>query len=179
MSPLHALSTVWSAFRPEDGPLALTRELDRGFTLGEALSRAAPALCGDAVRTAAMTFEEAPVALFIVDVRDALSRNLRAAARQVPDVPMAHALRRAASLVKHDTFVQHLINTLLEASGAYSEVMVVRSIQQRVCREALTALFLRSMCTLLSRADASRRTGQRAQRMEFLALPQPSAPRAS
>lgn len=179
MSPLHALSTAWTALRSEEGHLALARELDRGFTLGEALSRAAPALCADAVRKAAMRFEDAPVALFIVDVRDALSRALRAAATQVPDVPMAHALRRAASLVKHDTFVQHLINTMLEASGAYSEVMVVRTIQQRVCREALTELFLRSMCVLVSRADAGRRTGQRARRMEFLALPQPSAPRAS
>lgn len=178
MSPLQALSTVWSAFRPEAGHLALARELDRGMTLGEALTRAAPALCGDAVRTAAMTFEEAPVALFIVDVRDALSRGLRVAAKEVPDVAMAHALRRAASLVKHDTFVQHLINTLLETMGAYSEVMVVRAVQQRACRDAVTELFVRSMCVLVSRADASRRTGQRARRMEFLALPQPSAPRA-
>ncbi len=178
MSPLQALSTVWSSFRSEEGHLALAREIENGATLGEALTRSAPALCGDAVRTARETFEEAPVALFIVDVRDALSRSLRLAAKQVVDVPTAHALRRAASLVKHETFVQHLINTLLEASGAYSEVMVVRSVRERVCREAVTELFLRSMCVLVSRADASRRSGQRARRMEFLALPQPSSPRA-
>ena len=80
MSPLHALSTAWTALRSEEGHLALARELDRGFTLGEALSRAAPALCADAVRKAATRFEDAPVALFIVDVRDALSHALRAAA---------------------------------------------------------------------------------------------------
>ncbi len=176
MSPL---STVWHHFGPSpDVAGVLARALRDGATVGESLAQHAPQLARVAVRRAARRFDDGPLALFIVDVRDALRRLLLEASAQVADVPVRTALRRAAGQVTGDTFVQHLINTLLEAHGAYSEAVVVKGVARVASAKALTALFERSLCVLVTRADAGRRCGERSRRLEFIALPSPSSPRA-
>ncbi len=181
MSPLNALSTVWRQFRPKADLTAASRELAAalrdGLTLCEALTVCSPALARVAVREASDSFDGGALALFIVDVRDSLRRQLLDASSMVMDAPMAGALRFAAHGVKGDTFVQHLINSLLSATEIYVESMPLEAVNEAGCTRAVTELFTRSLCVLVSRTDAGRRCGERSRRVEFIPLPQPSPQR--
>lgn len=178
MSPLNALSTVWRQFRPKADLSAASHELAQslraGMTLCEALTATAPALARVAVREASDKFDGGALGLFIVDVRDSLKRQLIEASQLVMDAPMSGALRYAARGVNGDTFVQHLINSLLAATELYVESMPLQSVSESACTRAVSELFTRSLCVLVTRNDAIRRCGQRAQRVEFIPLPQPS-----
>ncbi|MGV3624524.1 MAG: hypothetical protein ACO1OB_27135 [Archangium sp.] len=180
MSPLNALSSVWRQVRPKADLSAASQELAQalrsGMTLCEALTATAPTLAKVAVREASDKFDGGALALFIVDVRDSLKRQLLEASQLVMDAPMSGALRFAARGVNGDTFVQHLINSLLAATELYVESMPLESVNESGCTRAVSELFTRSLCVLVTRNDAIRRCGQggRAQRVEFIPLPQPS-----
>ena len=180
MSPLTALSTVWRQYRPrpdpQTGSLRLVAALQGGANLSEALQQTAGVLAKISVHEAASRFEGGVLALFIVDVRDSLRRQLLEAAVLVMDAPLATALRSAARAVNDDTFVQHLINSLLTATGLYVESMPVQFLNETRCTREVTALFHRSLCVLLSRSDAARLCGERSRRVEFIPMPQPSRP---
>ena len=66
---------------------------------------------------ASRRFDGGAVGLFIVDVRDALGMQLSRAGVLSQDALIRTALEQAARRVDDDTFVQHLINTLLEVTG--------------------------------------------------------------
>jgi hypothetical protein len=180
MSPLTALSTAWRQYRPRPDPQTGSRQLvaalQDGASLGDALQQTAVALAKASVHEAAARFDGGVLALFIVDVRDSLRRQLLEASVAVMDAPLATALRTAAKAVNDDTFVQHLINSLLTATGLYVESMPVQQLSEARCAREVTALFQRSLCVLLSRTDAARRCGERSRRMEFIPMPQPSRP---
>ncbi len=171
MSPLTALSSAWRQWRPRvdarTGSRALVNALHTGMSLGEALQFAAPMLAKVAVSEAAHRFEGGALALLIVDVRDSLRRQLLEAGKEVQDALLLAALGNAAQQVDGDTFVGHLINTLLGATGLYVESMPVASLDEAKCTREVSALFTRSLCVLLSRTDAARRVGGRSQRVEF------------
>lgn len=181
MSPFTALSSLWRQWRPRVDPLigvhALRDALNDGANLGEALKLAAPMLAQAAVSDAAMRFEGGAVALFIVEVRDSLRAQLVEAGTQVQDAAMLGALRAASNNVDGDTFVQHLINTLLGATDCYVESQLISTIDEARCTGALTALFSKSLCVVLTRSDAARKLGSRTRRLEFIPMPQPSSPR--
>jgi hypothetical protein len=182
LSALTALSTVWRRVKPrpdaELGARALVDALQRGSSLGEALTDAAPQLARVAVSEAARAFEGGALALFIVDVRDALGRQLSRAGLLSQDALIRTALEQAAQRVDDDTFVQHLINTLLEANELYVESMPVERLREARCEKALAALFTRALCMLISRHDGARRLGERSVALEFASpVPSPSAPR--
>lgn len=178
MSPLTALSTVWRQYRPRPslhtGTRQLVASLRDGASLGEALGLHATTLAQIAVHEAATRFEGGMLALFIVDVKDSLRRQLLEAAVSVNDAPVGMALRNAAKAVNEDTFVQHLINALLKATDLYVESMLVESLRESKCAREVTELFKRSLCVILSRNDAARRCGERTHRVEF--IPMPSRP---
>ena len=180
MSPLTALSTVWRQYRPRPDPQSGSRQLvaalHDGASLGEALQQTATVLAKNSVHEAAARFDGGVLALFIVEVRDSLRRQLLEASVTVLDAPVTTALRSAANAVNDDTFVQHLINSLLTATDLYVESMPVQSLNERRCTREVTTLFQRSLCVLLTRTDAARRCGERSRRVEFIPLPQPSRP---
>lgn len=178
MSPLTALSTAWRQYRPrpdpQNGSRQLVAALRDGVSLGDALQQTAATLAKTAVHEAAASFDGGVLALFIVDVRDSLRRQLLEASTTVLDAPLASALRSAAKAVNDDTFVQHLINSLLAATDLYVESMPLQSLSEGRCAREVTALFQRSLCVLISRTDAARRCGERSHRVEF--IPMPSRP---
>ncbi len=180
MSPLTALSTVWRQYRPRPSPQSGSRQLvaalHDGASLGEALQQSATTLAKISVHEAAARFEGGVLALFIVEVRDSLRRQLLEAATLVLDAPVAAALRKAATAVNDDTFVQHLINALLKATDLYVESMPVESLRESRCTREVSALFQRSLCVLISRSEAARCCGERSHRVEFIPMPQPSRP---
>jgi hypothetical protein len=181
MSPLIALSSVWRQYRPRPSPHTGTRQLvaalHDGASLGEALQLTAATLAKIAVHEAAARFDGGVLALFIVDVRDSLRRQLLEASATVMDVGLTSALCSAAKAVDDDTFVQHLINSLLKATDLYVESMPVESLREARCAREVTALFQRSLCVLISRSDSARRCGERTRRVEFIPMPpQPSRP---
>jgi hypothetical protein len=171
---------MWRQLRPRPdrhaGTRALVGALHGGSTLGEALQVSAVILAKASVSDAAMRFEGGAVALFIVDVRDALKRQLLEAAVAVKDAPLAQALTGAAKAVDDEAFVGHLINTLLAATELYTETQPVERLPEARCTREVTALFQRSLCVLVSRGDAGRVCGERSRRVEFIPLPQPSRP---
>lgn len=180
MSPLTTLSTVWRQYRPRPDPHSGSRQLvaalREGASLGDALQQTAALLAKTSVHEAAARFDGGVLALFIVDVRDSLRRQLLEASTELVDAPVSTALRSAAKAVNDDTFVQHLINSLLKATDLYVESMPVQYLNETRCRREVTALFQRSLCVLLSRTDAARRCGERSRRVEFIPMPQPSRP---
>lgn len=180
MSPLTALSTAWRQYRPRPDPQTGSRQLAAalrdGVCLGDALQQTAAVLAKTSVHEAAARFDGGVLALFIVDVRDSLRRQLLEAAVAVQDAPMAMALRNAATSVNGDTFVQHLINSLLTATELYVESMPLVYVNESRCAREVSALFQRSLCVLISRSDAARRCGERTRRVEFIPMPQPSRP---
>lgn len=175
MSPLSALSTVWRQYRPRPSPHTGSRQLvsalHDGASLGEALQLTAAVLAQISVHDAAASFEGGVLALFIVDVRDSLRRQLLEAASTVQDAAVATALRNAARAVNEDTFVQHLINAMLKATDLYVESMPLESVRESRCTREVTALFQRSLCVLISRTDSARRCGERTRRVEFIPMP--------
>lgn len=181
MSPFTALTSLWRQWRPRVDPLlgvnALSASLQAGSSLGDALVKAAPALAQAAVSDAAMRFEGGALALFIVEVRDSLRAQLLETGKTVHDAPLLGALRAMSLALDGDTFVQHLINALLEASELYTETQVPERLDEARCTRAVAALLQRSLCVTLSRSDAARTLSTRARRLEFIPLPQPSAPR--
>ncbi len=178
MSPLNALSTVWRQYRPRPSPHTGTRQLVSslrdGASLGEALQLNSAMLAEIAVQEAAQRFQGGMLALFIVDVKDSLRRQLIEASVSVQDAPVGTALRSMAKSVNDDTFVQHLINALLKATDLYVESMIVESLSEAKCTREVSELFKRSLCVILSRNDAARRCGERTHRVEF--IPMPSRP---
>ena len=180
MSPLTALSTVWRQYRPRPSPQTGSRQLvaalHAGASLGEALQQNAAVLAKISVHEAAARFDGGVLALFIVEVRDSLRRQLLEAATLVLDAPVAASLRNAANAVNGDTFVQHLINSLLKATDLYVESMPLVSLREARCSREVSALFQRSLCVLISRSDAARCCGERSHRVEFIPMPQPSRP---
>ena len=180
MSALSALSTVWRQFRPRPdrhaGTRTLVGALHGGSTLGEALQASAVMLAKTSVGEAAVNFDGGALALFIVDVRDALKRQLLEAAVAVKDAPIAQALHVAAKAVDDEAFVGHLINSLLQATELYTEAQAVERLSEARCTRAVTELFQRSLCVLVSRGDAGRVCGERPRRVEFIPMPQPSRP---
>lgn len=179
---LTALSAMWRRVKPrpdaDAGALVLVSALRGGASLGEALASAAPVLARVAVSEAARKFDGGAVGLFIVDVRDALGMQLSRAGVLSQDVLIRTALEQAARRVDDDTFVQHLINTLLEVTGVYVEAMPVERLPEAKCTRALSELFTRALCMLISRHDGARRLGERSVAIEFAGpVPAPSAPR--
>jgi hypothetical protein len=175
------VSKVWRRVKPRpaaaSGSDAVLAELRGGRSLGEALQGAGPALAQVAVSEAARRFEGGAIALFIVDVRDALGRQLLDAGRRCEDAQLHQALAQAARRVDDDTFVQHLINALLEANRAYVEANPVDHIAEGRSTRALTQLLARALSSLISRHDGARRLGERTPALEFVPFPAPSAPR--
>ena len=112
--------------------------------------------------------------------RSDLSRSDWTSSNAGPGSPATHelsadtlvigALRGVSARVAGDTFVQHLINTLLEATELYVEAQPVVRLDEQRCARVVGALFERSQCALISRTDAARRLGERTQRVE-LTLP--------
>jgi hypothetical protein len=181
MSPLTALTSVWRQWRPRvdarAGSRALINALQTGMSLGDALAFSAPMLAKVAVREAAARFEGGALALLIVDVRDSLRRQLLEAGTEVQDASLLTAFGSASFHVDGETFVGHLINTLLTSTGLYVESQALDSFDEARATRVVAALFSRSLCVLISRTDAARRIGERTRRSEFIPFPQPSAPR--
>lgn len=174
MSPLLALGTTWRRLRPridgDAGARELVKALRAGRSLGEALTDVAPTLAKVAVNEAAARFEGGALALFIVDVRDSLRRQLDDAGRLSEDALISGALRLVSTKVDGETFVQHLINELLRATGLYVEAQPLTWLPEARCTHVVARLFERSLCLLLGRSDAARRLGERTQRLEFIPL---------
>lgn len=177
--PVVAMSTVWRQLKPRpdatEASRALVRSLQKGASLQEALSSTSAHLARVAVSEASRRFDRAPLALFIVDVRDSLRRQLLLAGVSSADLSMRVALEQAARRVNQDTFVQHLINTSLEATGLYTESQVLEVVDEGRIARAVEGLFQRALCSLLTPNDKVRRLGQRSAAMEFSVAP--SAPR--
>lgn len=182
MSPLLALRTTWRRLRPrielQAGARALVKSLEAGRNLGEALEDAGPLLAKVAVSEASARFEGGALALFIVEVRDSLRRQLELAGQRSGDPLIIGALCGASTRVDGDTFVQHLVNELLRVTELYVEAQPLLKVPEAKCAVAVTELFQRSLCVLISRTDAARVLGERTHRLEFLPLPAPSAPRS-
>ena len=181
MSPLTALSSLWRQWKPRVDPRvgvkALSTSLQAGEALGDALVKAAPSLAQAAVADAAMRFEGGALALFIVEVRDSLRAQLRETSEQVHDAGLTGALAALSHALNGDTFVQHLVNTVLQATNLYTETQVLARYDEGRVEAAVEQLLRRSLCLVLNRSDAARRISERARRLEFIPLPQPSAPR--
>jgi hypothetical protein len=179
--PVVAMAAVWRQVKPrpdaDEGSRALVAALREGRSLGDALAVAAPRLAQVAVSEAGRAFHGGPLALFIVDVRDSLRRQVQVAGRLSQDLSMRMALERASRRVDDDTFVQHLINTLLESTSLYTESMPLEVIPEARCARDVAALFTRALSTLISPNDRARRLGERTTAMEFVPMPSPSAPR--
>lgn len=179
-SALSALSTAWRHFRPRPdlhaGSRQLVAALHDGANLKEALERAATALAKASVHDAAARFDGGALALVIVDVRDALRRQLVEAASLVQDAPVSQALIGAAAAVDEEAFVGHLINAMLRATDLYTEAHALERLDTGRCIREVTALFERSLCVLVSRHDGARTCGERPRRVTFIPLPQPSRP---
>lgn len=130
-------------------------------SLGAALRASGPALAKVAVREAARRFDSGAVALLIADVRDSLRRQLVSAARTLDgrgERALALSLGAVARRLNEDTFVQHLVNAVLEACELYTEAQPLepRLGTLRRVEAAVTALLERSLCVLLPRSDAGR-----------------------
>ena len=181
LRPMLVMSSMWRQVKPrlepDRGARALVDAMVAGQQLGEALTQVGPLLAKVAVSEAGKRFESGPVALFIVDVRDSLKLQLRLAGRLSQDVTLRMALERAARKVDDDTFVQHLINAILEATGVYTESMPLDRLDEGACEASVSKLFTRALSLLVSRHDGARRLGQRSTAIEFPSVPAPSAPR--
>jgi hypothetical protein len=133
-----------------------------GSSVGAALCASFPALAAWAVRMACARFEGGAVALLIVDVRDGLQAiTLEAsgalAGRGRAWRSPAECLEHVACAFADDTFVQHLINTSLEAAGVYTESMPLEAgaVDEARLARAVAELLVRSLPAILSRAQLS------------------------
>lgn len=134
-----------------------------GAALGPALRASFPVVARLAVERAGERFEGGAVALLIVDVRDGLVSLVSSSAAELQRRDArawaftAARLERLAHALAGDTFVQHLINTCLEATGVYTESHPLERAAvdiERLAR-AVTELLSRSLVAMLSRAELS------------------------
>jgi hypothetical protein len=143
--------------------------LSGGAPLGAALRASFPALARVAVKDAARRFEGGAVALFIVDLRDALASTVAGAANELErrDASTWRVLSRRleafAEALSGDTFVQHLVNTCLEATQLYTESMPLEpeALDVDALAAAVAALLSRSLGAVLSRAELAQTTARR------------------
>lgn len=137
-----------------------------GGSLGPALRASFPTLAELAVHAATQRFEGGAVALLIVDLRDALTSTVSGAADELSrrDVTTcSEPLHALAHALAGDTFVQHLINTCLEATLLYTESMPLEpdAIDTERLAAAVAALLSRSLPAALSRAQLAQTTTRR------------------
>lgn len=163
MAPLFVLGSALRQLRPAPTTAApaLVASLGREAPLGRALREVGPTLARVAVREAARGFDSGAVALLIVDVRDSLGRQLYDAALALQakgELALAHAVASAVQRLEDDTFSQHLVNAVLEATGLYTEAQPFERgvVALRRVEDAVTALLERSLCVLLTRNEAAR-----------------------
>ncbi|MCC6338190.1 MAG: hypothetical protein IT380_29880 [Myxococcales bacterium] len=134
--------------------------LEAGSSMGTVLRASFPVLAASAVDAASQRFEGGAVALLIVDVRDALAAitqgaNLELSSRGRSWRGAAECLGQLSLAVGDDTFVQHLINTCLEATGVYTESMPLGpdAVDAARLTRAVAELLSRSLPAILSRAQ--------------------------
>lgn len=147
----------------------LALRLSHGGALGPALRASFPTLSALAVGRACARFEGGAVALLIVDIRDALAGLTAAAAAELTrrDADAwgwtAGRLEALARALGDDTFVQHLINTCLEATHVYTESMPLdaHAVDDAALARAVTELLSRSLPAVLSRAELNQSVGGR------------------
>lgn len=147
----------------------LSLRLKDGGALGPALRASFPTLATLAVDAATHRFDGGAVALLIVDVRDALKTIVSQAGAELTRRDAAtwgftaDRLATLAHALDGDTFVQHLINTCLEATGVYTESMPLEpdAVDAARLTAAVTELLSRSLTAVLSRAELSQAVGGR------------------
>lgn len=145
---------------PSSAAGVLMQFLERGEPLGRALRTAGPALASAAVTDALRRFESGAVALFIVELRDSLRRQLYEAGVELhaaDEQPLARVLTLVAARLDDDTFIQHLVNAVLAATDLYSEALPFEPRRKTLRRveAAVSDVFLRSLCVLLTRSEAA------------------------
>lgn len=141
----------------------LSLRLRDGGALGPALRASFPVLGTLAVGHAVGRFEGGAVALLIVDVRDGLVSLVSSSAAELQRRDArawaftSERLGRLALALNGDTFVQHLINTCLEATGVYTESHALErdAVDVEGLARAVTELLSRSLVAMLPRAELS------------------------
>jgi hypothetical protein len=162
MKSLKALRFL-GAWSSERAAADFELRLRTGANFGDALTAVLPELVADAARSAHEKFDGGAVALLIVDFRDALHRRLSRLAETLAERERPWALYSSArltqlSLALHDdTVEQHLINTVLECTGAWAEmVAVVRGeIDPQRLASSVVELLLKALPAVFSRHDLS------------------------
>lgn len=151
--------------RPVSPPVRYADELSLrladGGALGPALRASFPTLAEVAVKSAAQRFDGGAVALLIVDLRDALTSTVAGAANELVRrdsstwSATSQRLHVLAEALAGDTFVQHLINTCLEATHVYTESMPLEpdAVDAEKLAAAVASLLSRSLSAVLSRAE--------------------------
>lgn len=160
MKALKALRFL-GAWSPDRAAAQLEVHLREGDNFGEALSCVLPELVADAARSAHDKFDGGAVALLIVDFRDALHRRLSRLAETLAERERPWALYSSArltqlSLALHDeTVEQHLINTVLELTGAWAEIVPVVRAEVDAVRLASSVmeLLLRALPAIFTRHE--------------------------
>lgn len=159
--------------RPVAPPVTYAEELALrladGATLGPALRASFPVLAELSVQAAAQRFDGGAVALLIVDVRDALAATVAGAAHELVRRDSStwsgtsQRLHVLAEALAGDTFVQHLINTCLEATGVYTESMPLEpdAVDVEKLSAAVSTLLSRSLSAVLSRAELAQTNARR------------------
>lgn len=163
MAPLFVLGSALRSLRPVPATAApaLVRALEREAPLGRAFREVSPALARVAVRAAARRFDSGAVALLIVDVKDTLRQQLYDAALALQargELALAHSLASVVQRLDDDTFAQHLVNAVLQATDLYTEAQVFEPgvVALRRIEDAVVVLLERSLCVLLTRNEAAR-----------------------
>ena len=138
----------------------LSAALDAGAAFGPALKETLPALVEASVDVASAKFDSGAVALFIVDLRDAVARRLEKAAalagRKDGWGPwMKVRLLDVAGSLRTETVEQHLINAVLSVTGLYAEAMTldVARVDRAELTRAVTTVLQRSLSTVFSRRE--------------------------
>lgn len=138
----------------------LARRLKNGELVGDALRTVFPQVAAGAAMQAKARFEGGAVALFIVDLRDALRTGLHELAngltQQDPGFArVAERITALANSVEGDTFVQHLINTCLSTLNVYTESHAIDASQlsNAPCAKQVGELLSRSLSSVMSRAE--------------------------
>lgn len=159
--PLRAVDAR-TAFADE-----VSLRLGAGGSLGAGLSASFPALSSLVVGQAVRRFEGGASALLIVEVLEGLKSAVGGAAdeleRRGAGAGVVQALRALRGRIAGDTFVQHLINTSLEALGLYTESMTLerRDVDEARLVRAVTELLSRSLPAALSATRPVQRPAHR------------------
>ena len=141
---------------------AVLEGLGAGRPFGVTLRASLEHVVSTSVDVALLRFESGAVALFIVDLRDALVRRFEraaAVAAERADAPggrwVRARLRSVAVALKTEMVEQHLINAVLGVTGLYAEAMTLDP--SRVDRDALvrqvTTMLQQSLSTVFNRAE--------------------------